>query len=311
LITTLFILSFIFCLAIAAAVFLLGYRLITTYSNPFLKSYFYYLISFYAFAFYGLWAQILVRYGLSQITVDETNLGLLANFLPLLGIPFLFVSWIMLIKMSVQVAHRSAGLKKEIITHAMLGVTGIVLLFTVYKLIPLEYLFLENEIPVSSLGILFALELIYFILYVIEVKGVSSSGRDLKNFNLLMLAGFFTRVVLFGLSLQFEFLLPLTVTLYFLTNLPPLFHVWQVSDNLFDPIRSETIESNLILSIAKRYGITKREQEIIEQISLGKTNQQIADDLFISLQTVKDHTHRIYKKTGVNSRMKLITLLSI
>ena len=34
-------------------------------------------------------------------------------------------------------------------------------------------------------------------------------------------------------------------------------------------------------------------------------NQQIADKLFISLQTVKDHNHHIFRKTGVRNRMQL------
>jgi DNA-binding NarL/FixJ family response regulator len=42
------------------------------------------------------------------------------------------------------------------------------------------------------------------------------------------------------------------------------------------------------------------------KIWLGKTNKQIAEELFISLQTVKDHTHRIYSKLGVKSRTQLV-----
>lgn len=62
--------------------------------------------------------------------------------------------------------------------------------------------------------------------------------------------------------------------------------------------------------LCKKYGITKREREIMDCICEGKTNQQIADELFLSLQTVKDHTHRIYSKIGINSRMKLVQLLN-
>jgi DNA-binding CsgD family transcriptional regulator len=31
--------------------------------------------------------------------------------------------------------------------------------------------------------------------------------------------------------------------------------------------------------------------------------------LFISLQTVKDHTHRIYKKTGARNRVQLVNMV--
>ena len=56
-------------------------------------------------------------------------------------------------------------------------------------------------------------------------------------------------------------------------------------------------------------GVTKRERQVVREICLGKTNKQIADELFISLQTVKDHTHRIYSKLGVKSRMQLVQLM--
>jgi DNA-binding NarL/FixJ family response regulator len=61
----------------------------------------------------------------------------------------------------------------------------------------------------------------------------------------------------------------------------------------------------------ERYGVTKRERQIVQKICLGKTNQQIANELFISLQTVKDHTHRIYSKIGINSRMQLVQMLNV
>ncbi|MCG6187779.1 LuxR C-terminal-related transcriptional regulator [Maribellus maritimus] len=57
------------------------------------------------------------------------------------------------------------------------------------------------------------------------------------------------------------------------------------------------------------YEISKREAEIILEICTGKTNKAISEKLFITLQTVKDHTHRIYTKTGVKSRVQLANLV--
>ena len=249
-----------------------------------------------------------MRYGLNQITVDETNLATLANFLPLLGTPFLFVSWIMLNRMSSQLVTQHVRNKNELLTHGIVIVIGIALLFIVYMIIPKEYLLLQHKIPVSSLGVLFILEVVYFLIFLINTANTVSGG--IKRFNLLLLAGILSRIVLFILTIKFEVVLPITIVVYFLTNLPPLVLLWRLADDHFDPIHSDVTESSIILAISKRYGITKREKDIIEQISLGKTNQQIADDLYISLQTVKDHTHRIYKKIGVNSRMMLIRFLS-
>jgi DNA-binding CsgD family transcriptional regulator len=55
-----------------------------------------------------------------------------------------------------------------------------------------------------------------------------------------------------------------------------------------------------------KYGITGREREIILKVMQGKSNADIASELFISLATVKTHLHNIYTKIGVESRFDLL-----
>jgi DNA-binding NarL/FixJ family response regulator len=55
--------------------------------------------------------------------------------------------------------------------------------------------------------------------------------------------------------------------------------------------------------------VSKREQEIIDLISKGKRNKDIAADLFVSEQTVKAHISSIFKKFNVASRNQLMSLL--
>jgi DNA-binding CsgD family transcriptional regulator len=55
-------------------------------------------------------------------------------------------------------------------------------------------------------------------------------------------------------------------------------------------------------------GITRREKEIIYLIQAGMTNQEIADKLHISIATVKDHNHNIFKKCGTRNRLELARL---
>ena len=62
------------------------------------------------------------------------------------------------------------------------------------------------------------------------------------------------------------------------------------------------------LALLSKYSISKRESEVISLICQGKTNNEISEALFISLQTVKDHTSRIYKKAGVKNRVQLANL---
>lgn len=52
--------------------------------------------------------------------------------------------------------------------------------------------------------------------------------------------------------------------------------------------------------------LTRREQEVMALIAAGRSNQQIADQLVISLGTVKRHNSNIYGKLGVRRRAQAV-----
>lgn len=52
--------------------------------------------------------------------------------------------------------------------------------------------------------------------------------------------------------------------------------------------------------------LNEREKEILQRLSTGLSDQQIADDLFLSLNTVKWYNRQIYSKLGVKSRTQAI-----
>jgi DNA-binding NarL/FixJ family response regulator len=49
-------------------------------------------------------------------------------------------------------------------------------------------------------------------------------------------------------------------------------------------------------------GLTEREAEILSLVAAGKTNQQIAADLVLSIRTVERHLATVYQKLGVSGR---------
>ncbi|MCR5368687.1 MAG: response regulator transcription factor [Eubacterium sp.] len=58
------------------------------------------------------------------------------------------------------------------------------------------------------------------------------------------------------------------------------------------------------------YGeLTEREREIASLIVDGFSNKQIADKLYISEGTVKNYISKIYDKTGIHDRVKLVVAL--
>jgi DNA-binding NarL/FixJ family response regulator len=52
--------------------------------------------------------------------------------------------------------------------------------------------------------------------------------------------------------------------------------------------------------------LSEREREVLQQIAAGSTNREIADRLFLSPHTVKDHTSTLYKKVKAKNRADAI-----
>lgn len=57
---------------------------------------------------------------------------------------------------------------------------------------------------------------------------------------------------------------------------------------------------------AQEWGLTQREQELMDALAEGLSNAAIAARLFLSEKTVKNHLNRIYAKLSVSSRSEAI-----
>jgi two-component system, NarL family, nitrate/nitrite response regulator NarL len=57
--------------------------------------------------------------------------------------------------------------------------------------------------------------------------------------------------------------------------------------------------------------LTNREREVLDLIGAGLSNQDIANQLFIELGTVKNHVHRILDKLNVTSRQDAAAYLAL
>jgi DNA-binding CsgD family transcriptional regulator len=71
------------------------------------------------------------------------------------------------------------------------------------------------------------------------------------------------------------------------------------------------IEDREVLdAIFEKYGISKREQDILRLIVDSKSNKDIEEILFISYHTVKNHVYNLYQKLGVKNRFELVHLIT-
>jgi two-component system nitrate/nitrite response regulator NarL len=79
-------------------------------------------------------------------------------------------------------------------------------------------------------------------------------------------------------------------------------HVW-----LPPPLQAAVVSG---LREPERPAITSRERDIVRQVALGRRNAEVAQELFISEETVKKHLNTIFQKLGLRDRVQL-TLYAI
>ena len=52
--------------------------------------------------------------------------------------------------------------------------------------------------------------------------------------------------------------------------------------------------------------LSERELEVLTLLASGKTNSEVAGELFVSVGTVKSHTGNIYRKLGARNRAEAL-----
>jgi NarL family two-component system response regulator LiaR len=67
-----------------------------------------------------------------------------------------------------------------------------------------------------------------------------------------------------------------------------------------------TPDFKLDTAMLERIGLSKREHEVLGLISKGLSNQEIADKLFVSVNTVKSHLSSLFLKLEVSRRTQAI-----
>lgn len=76
-----------------------------------------------------------------------------------------------------------------------------------------------------------------------------------------------------------------------------------------DEEETETDTTERIIELSKKHSLTDRETDVLIHIVKGLKNQQIADALFVSVNTVKYHTRNIYEKLDVKKRTDITSKL--
>lgn len=75
--------------------------------------------------------------------------------------------------------------------------------------------------------------------------------------------------------------------------------------------KKERSEEEHFAAFAAEHDLSSREQDMLRLLLKKKSNDEIADELFISENTVKFHIHNLLQKTGCKNRTELISYYSV
>ncbi|TMI65580.1 MAG: response regulator transcription factor [Bacteroidetes bacterium] len=103
-------------------------------------------------------------------------------------------------------------------------------------------------------------------------------------------------------------------TSYLLKGTPPekvieaISEVYHGGSPISSQIARKVIEAFAIREKTNEYfqDLSRREQEMLEHLSKGYRYKEIADKLYVSLETVRTHIRNIYEKLQVNSRAEAL-----
>jgi len=100
---------------------------------------------------------------------------------------------------------------------------------------------------------------------------------------------------------------PIEELLYYLGFV--ILAVFYISRYFTEPARGAAF--NLPEEFVRRFGISHRERDIIEMMAKGFSNNAIAEGLYISTLTVKNHVYHIYQKTGAGNKVQLLNMVNL
>lgn len=79
-------------------------------------------------------------------------------------------------------------------------------------------------------------------------------------------------------------------------------------EKFYCPLRGECQDENVICNPQPNTNFTKKELEIIRMIASGMTENQIADELCLSVLTIKSHRQNIQRKSSINTKVGVIEM---
>lgn len=292
------------------------YRLNKRYRLNYLSSYLYFLIFVNVYGLYGILGKDIAQNILLQQQSSFQTIEKISHFFSFLGIPFLIFAWYMFIRLSREIVGEK--LSRSFTMGILFALSTV---FAIYgaAIISLNVSSFEDEqfVLISAFFaaiylvievLILSISLLWLLLFIRKIED-KKTQRAARIFAFLYLVGFFIDIGVYVWAWQKSSFIPIYLLIFTLKNIPPLLY-WRYYLRKYY-VTSAIPEPSALkwAQFLEEHNISNREEEVIRHLSAGKSNKEISEVLFISLQTVKDHIYRIYQKTDVKNRVQLINLI--
>ncbi len=312
----LFVAIVFFSIGAGAYAILVTYQLNKKYRLSYLSTYLYFQIFISVFGLYGILGQAIAKRILQQQDTSFQTMETIGHFFSFLGIPFLMFAWYMFIRLGREIIEKKLSaafnLGYFIALAFVFFANGVVIaLLNLLNLSDEQYALYSSAVILLYIAIETLVLIIVLPQLLIHAPRIKEENKQkaIQVFAYLYLFVFGASLVVLLLATRNRMFLSVYLLVFLSANILPLLY-WRayLRKHFIAPVLQITGLMAMKQFLAD-HKISRREEEVIQLLCDGKTNKEISETLFISLQTVKDHIYRIFQKTDVKNRVQLINLI--
>jgi len=308
--------ALVISLFIGLSAVLIAYQLQKKHKLSYLSTYLYFQIFINVYGTYGISGQVMAKRILEQHQSSFQTIEMISHFFSFLGLPFLILAWYMFLRLGREIVQKNVSraltLGYFLATSIIFFAYGLAIVWANLSPFTGEQHALFSEAVLFLYAILEILVLAIALgLLLFHAKNIAEerNRRAVRLFVYLNIIAYSASIALSLLSNRGSVLAAVYMLAFFSANLIPLLY-WRRTLAKFAVAPSlQKIGPEIMTRFLEDYKISKREEEVIHHLCAGRTNKEISEALFISLQTVKDHIYRVYQKTDVRNRVQLINLI--
>jgi DNA-binding CsgD family transcriptional regulator len=287
----------------------LVFRLTRSWHSSYLTNYFFFLIFAVVSGFCDWiilnWVLLLVP-GISSYTADSIH----HIFWELIGFPstifalfFLIMSLNSLLKIHFNRLNRGIMISLPIII-TLLSFTGY------YFRLQEIYSILSKSLWIVFTTILPLVQLSYLgLIYFRSIK-LKKKNPWICRFIMILFLCHLLWHILSQAPIHIKTVRHLIIFSYYLALFLPTLYLYIITKREIPNLIPGIQNADKLEEVFLNYDLTAREKELVFLLLEGKSNQEISDRLFISLQTVKNYNYKIYKKFGIKNRVELSNLIA-